>query len=231
MIKHHWVGGEGYPSNESSRWQLQLAEAGFVRLPDFIPSDFDGWANHLGQLVPARVGEPAISSLRPLEKTEAHPHSQSALYGRSEIPFHTDGAHFARPPSYVILWNPSQCELEVPTRFFDVRKLPENHETFRLLRKSWVAKSRHGGVFIVPLTLLRARAQSVRFDRAIMRPASGERIPLEWPTTEHLPADWHEIHLAGHEAVLWDNTRLLHGRGEARNSTSERLLRRAMYTG
>lgn len=72
-----------------------------------------GWASSSGTIaqvqqeaallgwkeVPVRRGGPAISTLRPVDRTEAEPNSLSARYGKGAQPLHTDGAHLPEPPT------------------------------------------------------------------------------------------------------------------------------------
>lgn len=57
--------------------------------------------------VPVRRGNPPVSVLRPVHKEQAHPSSLSAVHGLSGQPLHTDGAHHARPPAFVVLSAPT----------------------------------------------------------------------------------------------------------------------------
>jgi hypothetical protein len=77
----------------------------------------DGWAAGFGSLpnirweamrlgwteVANRRGEPPVTTLRPLDRGDAHPNSLSSRYGKGEQPLHTDGAHLLKPPDFLIL--------------------------------------------------------------------------------------------------------------------------------
>lgn len=63
-----------------------------------------GQAKALGcEEVPARRGHSPVSALRPSDRDTAHPRSLSAQYGLGQQPLHTDGAHLAEPPDFVVL--------------------------------------------------------------------------------------------------------------------------------
>lgn len=61
-------------------------------------------ASHLDWTpVPIRAGEPAMGTLRVVDRADAHPNSLSALVGSEAQPLHTDGAHHRNMPDIVIL--------------------------------------------------------------------------------------------------------------------------------
>jgi hypothetical protein len=69
-------------------------------------------AGKLGWLeAPVRVGDPALTVLRPVEKSAAHSRSISAIHGLDEQPLHTDGAHVDRPPDLIVM----ACSQTSPT--------------------------------------------------------------------------------------------------------------------
>ncbi len=77
----------------------------------------DGWAAGTGSMdqvqreairlglteVSIRKGDPAVTTLRPVDRGAARPHSLSAKYGKGDQPLHTDGAHLVEPPDLVVL--------------------------------------------------------------------------------------------------------------------------------
>lgn len=90
----------------------------------------DGWASGEGDLtsireqakllgwteVPARRGDPPVTTLKPKSKADAHPGSLSASYGLDAQPLHTDGAHLQVPPDILIFV--SQSANKTPTRLW-----------------------------------------------------------------------------------------------------------------
>jgi len=76
-----------------------------------------GWASGSGSLALLRLSaqslgwsevtfrstDPPVTSLRPLDSGEAQPNSLSSRYGKAAQPLHTDGAHLAEPPDFVLL--------------------------------------------------------------------------------------------------------------------------------
>ncbi|GAA2497079.1 hypothetical protein [Terrabacter carboxydivorans] len=59
-----------------------------------------GW-----QEVPIRKGDPTKVVLKPVRADAARQNSMSATTGLEEQPLHTDGAHLATPPDFVLLYS------------------------------------------------------------------------------------------------------------------------------
>ena len=70
-----------------------------------------GWTE-----VPARKGDPPVTTLRPVGRSQARPNSMSSQYGLDAQPLHTDGAHLTRPPDVVVLI--SETTNSTPTRLW-----------------------------------------------------------------------------------------------------------------
>lgn len=91
-----------------------------------------GWASGKGSLyqvcrdasdiglteVPVRRGDPAVTTLRPLDPDRARASSLSARYGKGDQPLHTDGAHIVEPPDLVVLI--SEATNGTPTRLWSL---------------------------------------------------------------------------------------------------------------
>jgi L-asparagine oxygenase len=149
--------------------------------------------------------------------------SLSSRYGTGAFPSHTDFAALETPPRYVALACP--FERSAPTYLYDTQAsqlgftLEEEGALFRVCRGRILYTSR-----------LVARTQSsrvVRFNRDCMTPLNksaeevSERI-YGWHPTQTI--DWTSVIW-----VLFDNWRLLHGRGPSRNENRGWLWRIAIW--
>lgn len=172
--------------------------------------------------VPNRHGEAAHSTLRPTTVMDAHPSSLSATVGMGVQPLHTDGAHLARVPDYVVLWCADTNS--TPTRFWapwNVVSRNDEHGMFvvRSGSRTWLAPA------IEPY-------RNLRFDPICMHPGDAAARRLAVLLQE--PPD-HEV-----QSVTWDvpgkvlllrNRFLLHGRAAvAANDTDRRIERIALAT-
>ena len=89
-----------------------------------------------------REGDDPHSTLRPTAPEDARPASLSAVVGLNAQPLHTDGAHLARVPEYVLLWSAEPNS--TPTRVWspwDAIQVDEQHGMFvvRSGRRTWLA--------------------------------------------------------------------------------------------
>jgi hypothetical protein len=77
-----------------------LSRSGWCYLVGTRSPTMEALGTFLGRVVPAGRGS---RILRPRRTAEAHPGTFSAVFGYGAQPFHTDAAHWAEPPRYVIL--------------------------------------------------------------------------------------------------------------------------------
>jgi hypothetical protein len=86
-----------------------IAEAGFIFIENFCPhKNLNDIAAFLGNVVDLenpilRLNKTTIHSLAPRHGSDANHHSYSGCYGLGRFPPHTDLAHWAIPPRYLIL--------------------------------------------------------------------------------------------------------------------------------
>lgn len=168
---------------------------------------------------PNRLGEPAVSELRPTTEQDARPASLSAQVGLGEQPLHTDGAHQRRPPDYVILWCMETSP--TPTRLWNPR--------------ASIARLDGRGVFVVRSggeTWLAPAwdGMELRFDPGCMTAADASARRLAATLQAPLPAEV--------KTVVWDspgkvllirNRRMLHGRASVADGDLERKVSRVAY--
>ena len=101
----------------------------------------------------ARFGVPltlpgfdTVQTLRPIEKDVSPPNTYSGNYGTDEFPLHTDMAHWAVPPRYLLL----RCVIgaaSVATRLLDGRQLvatigDDSPSTNRFTVSPWLNRNR-----------------------------------------------------------------------------------------
>ena len=58
---------------------------------------------NLGTPVPSRFGTSIYDILQPIERINVSRPSLSKVFSSGEFPLHTDGAHWTKPPRYIIL--------------------------------------------------------------------------------------------------------------------------------
>lgn len=184
-------------------------------------------AQLLGEPVPARIDGPLLDKLVVRQPSEAHRNSLSSRYGTGAFPLHTDGAHHAVVPKYVILRMTSERESSRGTVLMDFRNSLDPHQAGVLSHEPWIVRTGRRAFLSSILD-----GKSLRFDFDIMVPAlpgsarapgivravaaSARSTVLKW--TQHL-------------TVIIDNHRVVHGRESVTPElleTEERQLERIL---
>lgn len=189
-------------------------------------------ADALGEITPSRVAGPAVDELRPKSATEASPRSLSGLHGLDAFPFHTDAAHHALPPRFVLLRFASERASKCRTLIAVTPRRLSKKDREILEHDVWVVDGGRGRRFLTSI-LTHPDGYSrpmLRFDEGCMRPADkslgearavvfrileGRRVALEW---------------APGLAVVIDNWRALHARDAALAGEEERVLERILVS-
>lgn len=210
----------------------------YTRLEDFhTVLEESGWvaiatsedpltlAEQLGRPVPSRHRGPTREEVRPRRRDEALPRSLSAIHGLAAFPLHTDGAHWAVPPRFVILR--AALSSRCATTVLDSRRMQwSSHDRALLQRGVIFVRDGRGGF---PTTIISRRTDWIRFDRGCMAPGndSGRRALTIAEATLSRPCariPWH----SGVTLVI-DNWRCLHGR-EAATGDEDRVLTRVLVS-
>ena len=169
-------------------------------------------------------------TLIPRAKCEAPPNTYSGNFGRAEFPLHTDLAHWALPPHYLLL----RCIRGAPsvsTRLLDGQSIVAKIGAERL-RSTLVQPRRpmHNGKQLLRL-LGRSHARScdiLRWDCIYLRPASPASARTFGEVVELLSVSpYAEINLLEPgDTLLIDNWRFLHGRSQAGEEAEKRHIER-----
>lgn len=165
---------------------------------------------------PQRLGITVVGS-KPLN-------TYGGNYGQSELPLHTDLAHWYRPPRYVLL----RCIVgspEVATRLLHVRSL-ERAMPSGLMRRAMFSPRRRldGKMYLLRLVT----SELFRWDALFLMPqnlAAREFSAFMSASAPTLPTT--DIFLAEPgRALLIDNWQVLHGRSAVPNNSANRTLSR-----
>jgi L-asparagine oxygenase len=189
-------------------------------------------ASGLGKPVPMRVGRDVLQRLRPVPRHDARRRSLSALHGVGAFPFHTDGAHWIRPPHFLVMRCVDPGAGKRPTTIVDSHNIPLLPSERALL---------HRAIFIVdgddnsrPFldSILSDRwgtSSAIRFDEGCMRPAHasfGLASALLKEAMRRRPVA--SIEWRMDDGVVIDNWRCLHARAISRRHDGDRLLERVI---
>ena len=211
-----------------------LAASGYSFIPRFAVGATAIEAASLWGCVDPVVGLDPGQTLVPRSCAEAAPNTYSGIFGESEFPLHTDLAHWARPPRFLVL----RClvgSASVGTRVLDGRALLE-HFGASALRRALVHPRRPMRNGKQLLRLLQRTDDSelhLRWDSVYLQPASkfGADV-FESIRTFLRGVSVAEVALAhpGDTLVL-DNWRCLHGRSGVPQTALGRYIERVYLKG
>jgi alpha-ketoglutarate-dependent taurine dioxygenase len=209
-----------------------IQRAGFAFLDQFKPS----WpttkvAAFLGRAT-ALPNVPDVHHLVPKSVAAATPSSYSGNYGLGQFPLHTDLAHWARPPRYLLL----RCVVGSPnvaTQLLDGQSLIDTIGHDQL----WRALVRPRRPLSGRRELLRLLEQGsdgalLRWDFLYIRPASEYSKAVYDGVVQFLrmaSPEGHYLRQPG-DTVIVDNWRMLHGRSSITANSQTRIIER-MYLG
>jgi L-asparagine oxygenase len=186
-------------------------------------------AAHLGQVV-ALPSMSLVQQLTPKLMEQASPASYSGNYGLGQFPLHTDFAHWARPPRYLLL----RCLVgspDVSTQLMDGARLTASIGPNRLGRALVRPRRPLNGQrpLLRILERVNGRPALLRWDFLFIRPATTLSASVCDEIVQYLTqATPAEFFLASPgDTLVIDNWRMLHGRSSVISAESERLIERA----
>jgi len=200
----------------------ELAERGWTLLE--YTGDLVELATRFGEPVPARAGAPLLSRLRVQAVSDGNPNSLTSRHGAGRFPFHTDGAHFAVVPRYLLLRLEAGSESQRATEVLDLVGRIDQTGLRLLQTEQW--KYVAGGVALLSPIL---SAAGLRYDTDIMRPAvatrarAGEIIRHLIQTSRPTAINWEPAIVA-----VLDNHRVVHARSEGTGRPEDRVLERVL---
>jgi len=180
-------------------------------------------ATGLGIPAPTRSGGSLCDTLMPIEAHTAKPRSLSKIHSAGEFPLHADTAHWLTPCRYVMLACASPGGGSRPTVLLDTRRLPLSKHQTSLLHSIPLRVTNGRNSFFS--TILSRTRPFVRFDPGCMTATTPDgSAALEVLSRHNWPDFIETINWEAGTVLVMDNWRLLHGRGRADCSDSDRKL-------
>lgn len=180
------------------------------------------------------IGFSTVQELRPHEASEVAPNTYSGNFGVGEFPMHTDLAHWAVPPRYLVL-RCVQGAAEVATGVIDGNTLIEKFGS-TLLRRTLVQPRRPLANGKQLLRLLdrfdHCDAPVLRWDSIYLRPATAESETAFTLVSKHIASMVRDdlVLLAPGDTLVVDNWRMIHCRTPVPATAANRLIDR-VYVG
>lgn len=210
--------------------KLLVEQQGYAFVPSFHP-ELGPAAAAVALGVPEQVaGLRLVQELLPTTLNLATPNTYSGNFGLSAFPLHTDLAHWACPPRYLML----RCErgdLEVHTQIVDGRSVVATLGPSVLARCLARPRRPMNGIYqLLPIwqESTELGQPRIRWDSIYLRPANVHAQVIFRQIEECLsriqPVS--EVLLNEGDTLLFDNWRLLHGRSPIQNAASSRKMHR-----
>ncbi len=198
-------------------------------LPSYSESDLRertlALAIGLGTPATTRSGGSQCDTLLPTEATSAKPRSLSKVYSVGEFPLHIDTAHWLTPCRYVMLACVSPGSVSRPTLLMDARRLPLKEHQSTLLHSAPLRVTNGRNSFFS--TILSKARPFVRFDPGCMTATTPDgAMALAILDRENWSDYIETVQWKAGLVLVWDNWRMLHGRGRADCPDSDRKLLR-----
>lgn len=203
----------------------ELQDNGYVFIPHWHSirstrelADITGTIVDFESLLPGS-GIPSVQTLQPRKEHELPKNRYSCVFGLNEFPLHTDLAHWAIPPRYLML----RCingSNDVTTRLLPASAVIGAIGHAILTRALFKPRrsSRHGNVGLLPLLFSSNYTNGLRWDSLFLTPMNAAaRDVLDFMTGN--VGNFNELReitliLPG-DTLIIDNWRMLHGRSKA----------------
>ena len=216
---------------DPSQLQARLSRDGYAFLPRYAASNTTRKvAERLGDLLVPWEGA-HVQELTPRAKST--PNTYSGIFGLNEFPFHTDLAHWAEPPRYLLL----RCirgYSDTPTLMLDGRKLASRIGE-NVLRRALVRPRRPlaGKVQILRLQQHSPTGEIIRWDEVFLKPASrvGELAFSQFRSLMAQSVATPVVMRNDGDVLIIDNWRMFHARPAIAPHRQERRLQRAYLRG
>lgn len=202
---------------------MELKNKGIVQFKTSSKSRIVEIANDIGSIFRV-TSMPLVQTLTPRLKENEPNSTYSGNFGIGEFPFHTDLAHWYKPPRYLLL----RCVIpatEVATKVIDSKRVLDKVEKYEISRANFLPRRRLDN----KLYFLKLYSQGVfRWDSIFIVPSNKEAIILKEKVKEVIEEIEYEpifLNEPG-DCILIDNWRMLHGRSKVSQSSMNRTIER-----
>jgi L-asparagine oxygenase len=206
----------------------KLDRFGFVRFSSPSEVHTADVARTLGDVVSLDSGS-EVQTLAPVTSEVHGQNRYSGIYKNGPFPFHTDLAHWYRPPRFVLL-RCIQASSNVTTYLLHSRKLIKPDEQWIVLRALFRARRRQDG----RITCMRLLERDCfRWDPLFLLPINRLAVELRTLVLQRISESSAQsvvLNTPG-DCLLVDNWRSLHGRSNVPRNSYHRMLERVYLDG
>lgn len=158
------------------------------------------------------IGLVTSSELSVRDASESKTNTLSSIHGAGSFPHHTDFAFQPIPPRAILLANPTETDFARPSHFSDLEQLSAEHRE-TLGRSLWELRVRDSAYLVGSKFNIFQRA-GLRWDTEFLRPSNAAARRCESILPVELVALQQSHTWAAQTALLLDNWRFTHARGE-----------------
>ena len=189
-----------------------------------------GLAKSIGRPLRSATGE-FVKELRIMPCSEAAPKTLSGTFGTGGFPLHTDTAFWAVPARYLVMRVIGDKRRTTPVCAFSTLFERSGGLKVESIQKSvWSLRASTGAVYCKMTLPTRTASPGLRYDRQCMTPANAAAREVEAFLSSLTDNVVQEISWSDGMAVVIDNWRSLHGRGQEPPQERSRILQR-IYVG
>lgn len=179
----------------------------------------------LGTPVPPKPGCTLISRLTPTPSSKGKK-TFSTVFGKGKFPMHTDTAHWPKPARYIILCDAGKLH-DRPTLIVSGNEILNFFDPSDVGNAVWKV-SGPSGYFPCSLTFSYDGCMGLRYDPLCMECLNASARSIS-ANIKRIPIIPKEISWKFGKVVIFDNWRVLHGRGDSKiNDVEKRVLLRLM---
>ncbi len=219
---------EWFEHSESSFLE-ELQRKGWAKTSAGI-SDPDELAEFL-ETVASRIGEPfrhkfgVVEKLSPRHAETGNPNSLSGRYSLAPFPLHCDTSHWRVPCRYMFLGCVNPGAIPTSTLLLDTSEIILSPEERTLVQSSvFLIKNGRRSFYS---SILSTQRKFIRLDPGCMVAINEEsKVAMELYSYVKQKHQLNKISWCIGDVLVIDNWRVLHGRGEQLNTTTDRLLLR-----
>ncbi|MEQ9266301.1 MAG: hypothetical protein RLN81_13815 [Balneolaceae bacterium] len=206
---------------------VELNSKGYAFLPAFLP---DHSTIEVSQLIGTPIQNDKISGvhiLTPKRKKDSKPNLYSGNFGHNDFPFHTDMAHWYKPPKYLLLRCINGSE-DVFTKVLHSSKIlnqiPQNKANMALFKPRKAVNGR--------LTLLKFKQPNegsflLRWDQLFLMPSNdaAEEISNMFEEMSNIDSVNFLLNKPG-DTLIIDNFKTFHARSGISKKSTNRIVER-----
>lgn len=204
-----------------------LIEKGYAFLPELLPYNS---TYEIAEKVGILVKDKSISGVHklvPKRKEESNPNLYSGNFGLGDFPYHTDMAHWFKPPHYLMLRCIKGSDI-VFTKILHSKKVFEQLTSNTINRALFKPRRKiKGRLSLLRFKELLNKSYLVRWDQLFLTPSNNEAKTVSECLLKMKSSQSEKVllNIPG-DTLIIDNYKTFHGRTNVPQSSPDRIIER-----